>query len=122
MTLHHTALEAEPDHRQALVDFFGLLGFAEVEQLPPGMTGITRWVERDGKQIHFLFVDENATVPPLAHVAIVPDDYDATLETLRGAGFEPVAQEEYWGSPRCFVHAPGGHVVEVMKFPPGGAA
>jgi catechol 2,3-dioxygenase-like lactoylglutathione lyase family enzyme len=122
MTLHHTALEAEPQHRQALVDFFGLLGFAEVAQLPPGMDGITRWVERDGKQIHFLFVDSNATVPPLAHVAIVPDDYEATCATLRGAGFEPAPQEEFWGSPRCFVHAPGGHVVEVMKFPPGGAA
>jgi hypothetical protein len=121
MTLHHTALEAEPDVRQPLVDFFGLLGFTEAK-LPDGMEGLTRWVERDGKQIHFLFVDENATVPVLGHVAIVPDDYEATLETLRGAGFEPAPQEEYWGSPRCFVHAPGGHVVEVMKFPPDAAA
>jgi len=122
MTLHHTALEAEPDVRQPLVDFFELLGFDEVEQLPPGMAGLTRWVERDGKQIHFLFVDSNATAPLLGHVAIVPDDYDETLERLRSAGFEPEPQQEYWGSPRCFVHAPGGHVVEVMKFPPNAAA
>ena len=121
MTLHHTALEAEPDVRQALVDFFGLLGFTEAK-LPEGMEGLTRWVERDGKQIHFLFVDENATAPVLGHVAIVRDDYDETLDRLRGAGFEPAPQEEYWGSPRCFVHAPGGHVVEVMKSPPNASA
>jgi catechol 2,3-dioxygenase-like lactoylglutathione lyase family enzyme len=121
MTLHHTALEAGPDDRQALVDFFGLLGFTEAK-LPAGMEGLTRWVERDGKQIHFLFVDENATAPPLGHVAIVPDDYDATLDKLRASGFDPQPQEEYWGSPRCFVHGPGGHVVEVMKFPPNASA
>lgn len=122
MTLHHTALEALPEHRQPLVDFFSMLGFHEVEELPPGMQGITRWVERDGRQVHFLFVDAEATAPPLGHLAVVVDDYDGTCERLRDAGFDPTPQEEYWGSPRCFVHAPGGHVIELMEFPPGAAA
>jgi catechol 2,3-dioxygenase-like lactoylglutathione lyase family enzyme len=122
MTLHHTALEAEPQHRQALVDFFGLLGFHEVERLPPGMEGLTRWVERDGRQVHFLFVEAGATAPPLGHLAIVCGDYDDTLDRLRAAGYDPQPQQEYWGSPRCFVRAPGDHVVEVMAFPPGAGA
>ena len=121
MTLHHTALEAEPDVRQPLVDFFALLGLAEVE-VPEGLRGVTRWVERDGTQIHLLFVDSHATAPALGHVAIVCADYDQALGRLRDAGFDPEPSNEYWGSPRCFVHAPGGHVVEVMEFPPDAAA
>ena len=118
MTIHHVALEAGPADREALVSFFGLLGFDDAG----GLEGLSRWVERDGKQVHFLFTDGPVT-PLLGHVAVVaPDDYDATLERLRGAGFDPQAQEEYWGSPRCFVHAPGGHVVEVMAFAPGASA
>lgn len=118
MTLHHVAIEAAPDDRDALVAFFGLLGFQEVG-LPDGMQGKTRWLERDGRQIHLLFV-EQSTAPPLGHLAVVAGDYDAALARLRAAGFEPEPSTEYWGSPRCFVLAPGGHRVEVMAFPPGG--
>src|SRR3954462_5663940 len=117
MTLHHTAIETEPDVRQPLVDFFGLLGFEEVE-VPEGLRGVSRWVERDGRQIHLLFVDENATVPLIGHVAVIAEDYDAALARLRAAGFDPAPTDEHWGSPRCFVRASGGHVVEVMQFPP----
>ena len=31
---------------------------------------------------------------------------------------DPQPREEHWGSPRCFVRDPVGHVVEVMAFPP----
>ena len=120
MTLHHTALEAAPDDRQPLVDFFGLMGFEEVE-VPEGLRGITRWVERDGTQIHFLFID-TPTAAPFGHVAVVASDYDETQERLRAAGFEVDEHPEYWGSPRSFVRGPGGHLVELMKFPPGAAA
>jgi hypothetical protein len=45
-------------------------------------------------------------------------DYDAALERLRAAGFEPEARREHWGSPRSYVRSPGGHLVEVFAFPP----
>lgn len=114
--LHHVALEtAEPD-RDALVAFLALLGFAEVAP-PPTLAGSARWVQRDGTQVHLLFADD-AVVPPHGHVAVVARDYEAALERLRAAGFEPDPRREHWGSPRCFVRAPGGHRVEVMAFPP----
>lgn len=120
MTLHHAALETAEGDREALVAFFGLLGFAPVA--PPPTLTLTNalWVERDGTQVHVLFADA-AVVPPQGHVAVVCADYEAALRRLRGAGFAPDPREEHWGSPRCFVRAPGGHRVEVMAFPPGGA-
>lgn len=45
-------------------------------------------------------------------------DYDATLDTLREAGFEPQPRSQYWGSPRAFVRCPAGHRIEVMAFAP----
>ena len=57
-------------------------------------------------------------IPRSGHVAVVSDDYDATLARLREHGFEPDPRAEHWGSPRCFVRDPVGHVVEVMAFSP----
>jgi catechol 2,3-dioxygenase-like lactoylglutathione lyase family enzyme len=116
MSLHHVALETAPPDRDPLVRFFALLGFAEVPP-PPSLQGKSRWMERDGHQIHLLFSDE-PTAPAEGHVAIVERDYDEALERLRGAGFEAEPRAEHWGAKRCFVRAPGGHRVEVMAFPP----
>lgn len=123
MTLQHVALETGPGDRDALVAFFGLLGFAEV-QPPASLQGTTRWVQRGATQIHVLFVDEagGAVIPPRGHAAVVAPDYDAALERLRAAGFEPDPRREHWNAPRCFVRAPGGHRVEVMAAPPGAGA
>ena len=118
MSLHHVALETAPADREALVRFFALLGFAEVPP-PPSLQGRTRWVQRDGLQIHLLFSDA-PVVPPEGHVAIVERDYEQALDRLRGAGFEPEPRTEHWGAARCFVPAPGGHRVEVMAAPPPG--
>jgi catechol 2,3-dioxygenase-like lactoylglutathione lyase family enzyme len=120
VSLHHVALETAPADREPLVRFFALLGFGEVP--PPGsLQGSTRWVQRDGLQIHLLFADD-PDVPGQGHVAIVERDYDAAMERLRGAGFEPEQRAQHWGVPRCFVRAPGGHRVEVMAAPPGAGA
>lgn len=116
MTLHHVALETAPADRDALVRFFGLLGFAEVPP-PPSLLGRTRWLEREGRQVHLLFADDPA-VPAAGHVAVVERDYAEALERLRAAGYEPEPREEHWGAPRCFVRAPGGHRVEVMAAAP----
>jgi catechol 2,3-dioxygenase-like lactoylglutathione lyase family enzyme len=118
--LHHVALETPRARVDDCVAFFGLLGFAPVE-VPDTLRGESVWVERGGQQIHLLLADD-AAVPPRAHVAVVCPDYEATLERLRAAGFEPAIRREHWGSPRCFVDDPAGHRVEVMSFPPPRAA
>lgn len=117
MSLHHVALEVSLEDQDALVAFFALLGFAEVPP-PPSLLGSSRWVQRDGLQIHLLFADA-PVAPAQGHVAIVERDYDQALDRLRAAGFSPEFREEHWGAPRCFVDAPGGHRVEVMAAPPG---
>lgn len=120
MTLHHVALEIAPADREPLVRFFALLGFSEVPP-PESLQGRTRWLQRDGLQVHLLFADD-PVVPPHGHVAVVERDYDAAVERLRAAGFEPEPRTPHWGAPRCFVRAPGGHRVEVMAAPPGAGA
>jgi len=120
VTLQHVALETAPADREPLVRFFALLGFVEVRP-PASLQGRTRWVQREGLQIHLLFADA-PVVPAEGHVAIVEADYDEAMERLRGAGFEPEQRSRHWGVPRCFVRAPGGHRVEVMAAPPGAGA
>jgi catechol 2,3-dioxygenase-like lactoylglutathione lyase family enzyme len=116
MSLHHVALETATGDREPLVRFFALLGFEEVAP-PTSLQGKSRWVQRDGHQIHLLFSDD-PVAPPQGHVAIVERDYAQALDRLRAAGFEPQPRAEHWGAPRCFVAAPGGHRVEVMAAPP----
>jgi catechol 2,3-dioxygenase-like lactoylglutathione lyase family enzyme len=116
LTIHHVALETRPAHADALVGFFALLGFEEVEP-PPTLTERARWLQRGATQIHVLFADA-PVVPPSGHVAVVAPDYDATLAALRAAGHAVEDRAQHWGSPRAFASAPGGHRVEVMRFPP----
>jgi catechol 2,3-dioxygenase-like lactoylglutathione lyase family enzyme len=115
--IHHVALEVVEGDADASVAFWALLGFVEVE--PPGtLRKASRWVERDGMQIHLLFAEGDPVAPPEGHVAVVAPDYDLTLEKLRGAGFAPDPRTEHWGAPRSFVRDPAGHRVEVMAAPP----
>jgi catechol 2,3-dioxygenase-like lactoylglutathione lyase family enzyme len=116
MTLQHTSLEIRKDDVPAELSFWELLGFEHVEA-PSGLGGRATWVARDGTHIHLLHADE-PTVMPRGHVAILAEDYDATVARLRGAGFEFGPDEEFWGAPRGFVRTPAGHRVEVMAAPP----
>ena len=84
---------------------------------PEPLQGRTRWVQREGLQLHLLFADD-PDVPAAGHVAIVERDYEPALARLRAAGFELEARAEHWGASRCFVRAPGGHRVEIMAAPP----
>ena len=116
MTLQHAAIETNPSDADALVAFFALLGFEEVAP-PESLHGRTRWVQRDGTQVHLLLTDE-PVVPPSGHVAVVAPDYDATLAALRAAGHEVTDRAQHWGAPRAFATAPGGHRVELMAASP----
>jgi catechol 2,3-dioxygenase-like lactoylglutathione lyase family enzyme len=116
VSIQHVALETRPADAGALVAFFALLGFDEVEP-PPPLRGRTRWVQRGATQVHVLFA-EDPVAPPAGHVAVVAPDYEAALAALRAAGHEVADRAQHWGSPRAFATAPGGHRVEVMARPP----
>ena len=116
MSLQHTSLEIREGDVPAELRFWALLGFEHVDA-PSGLGGRATWVARDGTHIHLLHADA-PTVMPRGHVAIVADDYDATLERLRDAGLRFEPDEELWGAARGFVRTPSGHRVEVMAAPP----
>jgi catechol 2,3-dioxygenase-like lactoylglutathione lyase family enzyme len=118
VTVHHVALETRPGDAEALVAFFVLLGFDEVDP-PPTLAERARWVQRGATQVHVLFADD-PVVPPSGHVAVVVPEYDSTLAALRAAGHPVEDRNPHWGSARAFATTPGGHRVELMAFSPPG--
>jgi len=113
--LHHVGIEVVPGDVEAVAGFFELLGFARVES-PRALPEYT-WLERGETQVH-LMPEEEPTVPSPGHLAVVVADFEATVERLRGHGFEVEAKREHWGEPRALAIAPGGHRVELMAAPP----
>ena len=118
--VQHVALEVRQGDTDAEVRFWRMLGFAEVDP-PEALRSRSRWVEREGTQVHLLFA-EQPVVPPEGHVAVVAADYDPVLETLRRAGVAVDERAEHWGAPRVFVCSPAGHRVEVTARAPGAGA
>ena len=114
--IQHVALELRPQDGAACVRFWALLGFEQVAA-PPSLGDRATWVQHGDTQVHLLFADA-PVVAREGHVAVVVDDYDATLTALRDAGYDPEPRSQHWGSPRCFVRCPAGHRVEVMAFAP----
>ena len=116
--IQHVALEVREEDVEACVRFWALLGFTRV-QPPEALADRATWVQAGATQIHLLYADA-PTVPPEGHVAVIVDDFDATMEALREAGRDPQERRRHWGSPRAFVCSPSGHRVELMAFGPGG--
>ena len=114
--LHHVGIELRADDVDRAVEFFELLGFAEVAA-PPSLADRFDWLEHDGTQIH-LMLDDAPRVPPRGHLAVAVGDFDATLVRLRRAGFGVELRREHWGVPRALAVAPGGHKVEVIAATP----
>ena len=116
MNLQHTSLEIRREDEDAEIAFWALLGFAEMVP-PPTLRDRFTWVEREGTQIHLVPVDD-----PIAaregHVAVVADDYEATLARLHDGGFELREGSNAWNAPRVFATDPAGHRIEVMSKPP----
>lgn len=117
--IQHTAREIQPADAPACLDFYALLGFAEVP-VPPTLIGRALWLQSGETQLHLLLAADARA--GRGHIAVVLEDYEATLRALRAAGHEVDPRSEHWGSPRAYVHDPAGHLVEVMAFAPGGAA
>jgi catechol 2,3-dioxygenase-like lactoylglutathione lyase family enzyme len=99
--------------------FYAALGFEDAEP-PPGIIGRAAWLQREGTQVHLLFVDGDAAVGWGGHVAIVAPDYEAAVERLRAAGHAVEPRRAHWGAARCYARDPAGHTVEIMAFAPGG--
>ena len=59
--LQHVSIEVPPSDADRMIEFWGLLGFEELEA-PERIREYVRWVERDGTQIH-LILTEAAAVP-----------------------------------------------------------
>jgi catechol 2,3-dioxygenase-like lactoylglutathione lyase family enzyme len=116
--LQHVTLEVAPSAVEPAVEFWRLLGFAEVEA-PADLAATFTWLEREGTQIHLMRADA-PTVPLHGHVAVVVPDYPETIRRVEEAGFEVSPKRERWGSPRAEAISPGGHRVELMATPPTG--
>ncbi len=115
----HVALELRASDAEECVRFWALLGFERVAP-PAALAARAAWVQAGATQVHLLFVDP-PVVPHEGHVAVVVEDFAATVASLHEQGFEPQERREHWGSPRAFVRSPAGHRVELMAFaPPAG--
>lgn len=115
--IQHVGLEIGRRDVDACVAFWALLGFEPVDA-PAALGERSTWVQAGPTQIHLLYSDA-PTIASEGHVAVVVADHDATLASLRDAGFDPQPRTPYWGSPRTFVASPAGHRIEFMAFAPG---
>jgi catechol 2,3-dioxygenase-like lactoylglutathione lyase family enzyme len=114
--IQHVTRLIQPARLRECVEFYGLLGFREVDP-PAGIAGRAVWLERAQTQIHLMFSDD--AKPEQGHVGVVIERYEATLAALRRGGYYVEPRREHWGSPRAYVRDPAGHLVEVMAFGPG---
>jgi catechol 2,3-dioxygenase-like lactoylglutathione lyase family enzyme len=113
--LQHVSLEVRPDQVEDCVAFWRLLGFEQVAP-PPSLTRFT-WLERNGTQIHLMPFDDPVTTVR-GHAAVVVDDFETAVDTLREKGFETREGSNAWNAPRVFVRDPAGNHVELMSAPP----
>ncbi|HEY6761286.1 MAG TPA: VOC family protein [Baekduia sp.] len=116
--LHHVGLPTLVADVEAEVAFWTLLGFSVVEPPDPSLVARATWLEAPGgTQIHLLYASDPA--PRAGHLAVVaPEPFEATLASLTAAGHTVDPRTPHWGAPRAYVHSPGGHLVELMAWPP----
>jgi hypothetical protein len=114
--LQHVSVEVKPDQVQACVEFWRLIGFEQVTP-PPSLRDRFTWVERQGTQIH-LMPFEDPVLTKRGHAAVVVEDYEGVVTTLREHGFQPEPGSNAWDAPRSFVRDPAGNHVELMSAPP----
>jgi catechol 2,3-dioxygenase-like lactoylglutathione lyase family enzyme len=114
--LQHVTLEVREEDVRPCVAFWALVGFEEMTP-PAALAGEFTWVHRAGTQIHLVPVAAPA-VAQRGHVAVIADDYAATVRRLDEAGFAPQPGKRAWDADRVFVRDPAGHRVEIMEAPP----
>jgi catechol 2,3-dioxygenase-like lactoylglutathione lyase family enzyme len=115
LMLHHVGIEVAPGDIERSVEFWQTLGFEQVE--PPTTLSEYTWLEQEGTQVHLMPI-ESPTVPARGHTAIVVQDFERDIATLRDLGFAVERRRKHWGAPRALAIAPGGHRVELMAARP----
>ncbi len=112
--LQHVSVEVPGGLLEACARFYEeVLGMERI----PNLAGSAWFGFGDGDHVHLI---EGAGAPPSrAHMALVVDDLEATLERARAAGAEPRASDDLWGAPRWFLRDPAGNRVEIFPRPPG---
>ncbi|WP_035125878.1 VOC family protein [Conexibacter woesei] len=113
--IHHIALPTLRADLSAEVAFWALLDFTPVEP-PESLRARATWVQAPGgTQIHLMYTPDAAHA---GHVAVVAPEFSTTITSLEAAGFAPEPRTPHWGAARAYVRSPGGHLVELMAFPP----
>ena len=116
--IQHVTLEVRREQAEECAAFWALLGFERV-QPPESLADRALWLQHGPTQVHLMWVEDPVALPR-GHVAVVLEDWEGTLGSLRAAGHGPEPRREHWGSPRAYVHDPAGNLVELMAFAPGG--
>ena len=118
--IQHVTRQITPSALDQCVNFYAKLGF-EVVPSPPGIAGRATWLERarGGCRAQIHLMPSPDAQPERGHIAIVVDDYTATVAQLQDAGYEVEPRREHWGSPRSYVRDPAGNLVELMAWGPG---
>jgi catechol 2,3-dioxygenase-like lactoylglutathione lyase family enzyme len=114
--LQHVTLEVRAGDVRPCVAFWELVGFEEITP-QEALRGEFTWVQREDTQIHLVPVDAPA-VAQRGHVAVVAEDYEATVRRLLEAGYAPQPGRRAWDADRVFVRDPAGHRIEIMEAPP----
>lgn len=120
--IEHVSFNVTSSQAQSCAGFYELLGFVRTEP-PAGLGERSIWLTHGGSSIHLMFRDLDGndvanSDPGAGHVALVVENYDATVGALRAAGTMIDERSAYWGSPRCYVSDPAGNRVELMAFGP----
>ena len=115
--IHHVQLAMPAGKEEEARAFYsGLLGLPEVPK--PGASAVRggAWFESDGVRIH-LGVEPGFCPARKAHPALLVEDFDETVRTLRASGVEFTAAEPLDGRPRCHIADPFGNRIELMQVP-----
>ena len=115
--IHHVTRQIPPSALDDCIRFYGALGFERVPE-PPGIGARAVWLGAGDTQVHLMPVDDAQV--EAGHVAIVVEDYPATVSALNAAGHDVQPRREHWGSPRAYVKDPAGNTVELMAWAPRG--
>lgn len=121
--IEHVSFTVSKADADACAVFYCLLGFELVDP-PAGLGDRSIWLTRNGTAIHLMFAERGGaqverTPPPGAgHVALVLDQYQATVNALTAAGVEVEPRNAYWGAPRAYLRDPAGNRVEIMAEAP----
>ena len=111
---HHIALVVK-DLEKCMAFYSDLLGLVTIER--PAFDFSGHWFQvGPTTQLHLMVFDE--TIPQtMRHIAIEVEDFDATIQTLKGEGIQIIdgPGKRVDGSDYLFCNDPDGNLIEIVK-------